>query len=192
MLIWWMWACTGPDRVELPGSTGDTGTPRPQTVPAEHTTPEVLSSTPCDACGGDCLVEELAYAQRYHTPEPIDYASVPPAGGPHDPCWTTFGVHDVEVEDDRWVHNLEHGGVALLHDCVDCDVEVAGLEEVALGSPFGLAVPYPAMDGPFAAVSWGWRWTAGCWDADFARDFVLAHQDQAPESVLAGPSESCR
>ncbi len=191
-MIWWMWACTGPDPVKLPGATGDTGTPSAgEPVPVEDTTPVVLSVTPCDACGGSCTIEELSYERSYHTTAPIEYASTPPAGGPHDPCWTTFGVHDGAVDDERWVHNLEHGGVALLYACEDCEAEVAELEQVALGSPFGLALPYDGMEATFAAVAWGWRWTASCWDADLARDFVLAHQDEAPESVLADPSAGC-
>lgn len=180
--MWWLWACAG--RVALQGDTGET-------VPADDTTPEVVSRTPCDACGGDCVLEELAYAVSYHTTVPIDYADTPPAGGPHHPCWTWFGVHDDPIEDERWVHDLEHGGVALLHACSGCDADVASLEAVATSSPFGLALPYAEMATPYAAVSWGWRLTLGCWDEQVARSFLAEHENHAPESVLADPSADC-
>ncbi|MCB9687392.1 MAG: DUF3105 domain-containing protein [Alphaproteobacteria bacterium] len=180
--MWWLWACAG--RVALQGETG-------ATVPVDDTTPEVLSTTACDACGGDCLLEELSYAVSYHTVVPIDYADTPPAGGPHHPCWTTFGVHTDAVEDEHWVHNLEHGGVALLHGCSGCDADVASLEGVATSSPFGLALPYPDMEQPFTAVSWGWRLTLGCWDEEAVATFLAEHENRAPESVLADPGANC-
>lgn len=150
----------------------------------------MLSDTPCAACGGDCRLEELAYAFSYHTTTPIAYTSTPPAGGPHHPCWTSFGAHRDRVEDEHWVHNLEHGGVAMLYACDGC-AEVSEVEGTATSSPFGLALPYDELRGPFAVVSWGWRLTLGCWDADVAGAFLLDHQDRAPESVLADPGADC-
>lgn len=161
-------------------------------VSVDDTSPTVVSSTPCDACGGDCLVEELAYAVRYHVEEPIDYADPPPAGGPHNPCWATWGVHADPVPDDNFVHNLEHGGVVWLYDCEGCDADVAALEGLAADVElFALVTAYPDSPSPFAAVAWGWRLTTGCVDVELERAFYDEHVNHAPESLPVDPGEAC-
>lgn len=157
----------------------------------DDTIPEVLATTPCDACGGDCLVEELAYGEAYHVEGGVTYASVPPAGGPHDPCWAAFGVHAEPVPDERWVHDLEHGAVVLLHDCDACDDDVAALDAFTAARPWALSTPYPGLGAPFALLAWELRATLGCWDEAFAEDFYDANHDRAPESVPSGPPASC-
>lgn len=157
----------------------------------DDTLPEVLSTTPCGACGGDCAVEALSYAAAYHVTGGVEYGDVPPAGGPHDPCWATFGVHDEPVADEHWVHNLEHGAVVVLHDCDGCDAEVAEIEAWAADRAWALVTPYTPVGAPFAALAWGWRLRLGCWDEPEVSGFYDDHVDQAPESVLADPAASC-
>lgn len=182
-------ACSGGE-VALPSDSGS-GTPSPTGDP---TVPTLVSSTACDACGGDCVIEELAYAERYHDSEPIVYADLPPAGGPHNPCWTTFGAHATEALDDNWVHNLEHGGVAYLYACTDCPDDAAAIaaltEEEA---PFALSTPYVEMAdvARFAAVAWQFRLLAGCFDRDTFAAFHDAHVDHAPESLASDPGTGC-
>jgi hypothetical protein len=133
-----------------------TGVPTGDALVAD-TVPVVISSTACSACGGDCRLDELYYENRYHTTEPIAYADQPPAGGPHNPCWTEWGVHDTPVEDDNWVHNLEHGGVVFLHDCTDCDAEVDAIAALTTGyGMFTVVTPY-TMETSYAQVACGWR-----------------------------------
>jgi hypothetical protein len=182
-VLGWFVGCTSP--VGLGG--------RP--VDEDDTRPTVVSSEPCDACGGDCLLEELDYAEAYHASGGVDYVDTPPAGGPHDPCWAPFGVHPEPVPDERWVHNLEHGAVVFLHHesaCDgDCSADVLSLEGFTATSEWALSTPYDALDTPFAALSWGYRLTLGCWDPALAATFYDEHLDQGPESVLSGPSQSC-
>jgi hypothetical protein len=180
-MVWFLAGCGG--AVELPDGS---------TITADDTVPEVVSTRGCDACGGDCELQELAYDQRYHATGGVDYVDVPPAGGPHDPCWADFGVHAEPLADERWVHNLEHGAVVLLHDCATCDDDVAALEAFAAGHEWALSTPYPALDAPFALVAWEVRATMGCWDPEFTAAFYDEHRDRAPESVLAGTPASCR
>jgi hypothetical protein len=46
----------------------------------------------------------------------IDYANEPPAFGPHyGNNWGSYSVHDGELARGYWVHNIEHGGIVLLH-----------------------------------------------------------------------------
>ncbi|MEQ1508409.1 MAG: DUF3105 domain-containing protein [Myxococcota bacterium] len=179
-------ACGGP--VALPSDSGVT----PTGDPGDDTVPLLVSSTPCDACDGDCVIEELAYAARYHTVEPVAYQDRPPAGGPHDPCWSTWGTHAEPVPDDRWVHNLEHGGVVSLYHCDDCVDEVAAMASLATSQGlFTLVTPYAEMDDRFAAVAWGWRLRASCFDEPTFAAFYADHVDQGPESLPGDPSADC-
>jgi hypothetical protein len=104
-------------------------------------------------------------------------------------------VHEEEVADDNWIHNLEHGAVVLLYDCPEgCEDEVAVLSSVsaAVAPNTTLVTSYPAMDSRFAAVSWGWRILLGCADDPVVfSDFYAEHFGGAPESVTAGPSAEC-
>lgn len=182
----WLAACADPVTLEPDGRPAD----------PDDTVPAVLASEPCDACGGDCVLETLSYPARYHATGGVDYADVPPAGGPHDPCWTDFGVHAEPVADEHWVHNLEHGAVVFAYACEDgCPEDRAALESTAVLSPWGLAMPYPALapDGGdrFAALAWEVRLLTGCFDPALAAAFAAEHEDRAPESVLGGPGEGC-
>ncbi|MEZ4237280.1 MAG: DUF3105 domain-containing protein [Myxococcota bacterium] len=181
------------DPVEL-GDSGRSPSTDPSTsVPdsVDPTAPIASTSVACDACGGDCVLDTLSYAYRYHDEADIDYSDPPPAGGPHDPCWAAFGVHDEPVPDDNWVHNLEHGAVVLLSDCTDCDADRAALAEIATDRPFVLVTPYSGMPKPFAAVAWGVRMLTGCVDPEAIVAFHDAHVDQGPESLAAGPPDDC-
>lgn len=157
------------------------------------TTPIVADSEACDACGGDCLDEVLAYEVRYHHPGGIDYTVTPPAGGPHDPCWTDFGVHTEPVEDEHWVHNLEHGAVVILWNCPEgCSADQAAIEaQVPVLGPFAMSVPYSEMESRFAVISWQHRRTLGCYDADAIAAFYTEHVDQGPESTSSMPPSGC-
>jgi hypothetical protein len=170
----------------------------PQTEPDPDPDPapyELLTSEACLACGGDCVLESFTVNDRSHVDGGVDHQDLPPVGGNHDPCWASYGVHEEEVADENWIHNLEHGAVVLLYNCPEgCEDEVAVLSSVsaAVAPSTVLVTSYPAMDVPFAAVSWGWRLLLGCADDPAAfSDFYAEHFDGAPESVTAGPSSQC-
>ena len=63
-----------------------------------------------------------------HVDDDVDYDSVPPAGGPHDPAWLECGAYDAPVRDENAVHDLEHGGVWITYDPSLGDEDVAALE----------------------------------------------------------------
>ncbi len=178
-------ACT-----QVPDPQGDDSGITENGVPSGEqlildTIPVVVSSTPCDACGGTCLVEELDYPKSYHTTESIDYARTPPAGGPHNPCWSTWGAHAAAVLDDNFVHNLEHGGVAFVYAESALQGQVDALAK-ELGD-YMITTPYTQQEGAMSALSWGWRLSLGCFDDATLRAFYADHVNQAPESLLAGP-----
>src|SRR5262249_13053589 len=67
--------------------------------------PSGVVCTKCGDCEEDIPVDPN---DAIHVPDAVDYPDPPPVGGPHNPCWTTWGVHTDVVPPERWVHNLEH------------------------------------------------------------------------------------
>jgi hypothetical protein len=148
----------------------------------------------CTACAGDCLEETFSVTDNHHTTDAVDYGTEPPVGGPHNPCWVPWTVYDHEVQTERWVHNLEHGGLAFLYNCPEgCADEVGTLDAYVRALPQGTAVmlPYAEMDARFAAVSWGARITLDCMDTDALQAFYDAHHNHSPETLTADPPASC-
>jgi hypothetical protein len=153
-----------------------------------------IATFECGACSGDCLIEQFAISSASHISGGLDYPNLPPTSGDHDPCWAEYGVHDTELADENWVHNLEHGAVVYLYNCSEgCAADVAILESVAANSPADTTIvsPYSGMDASFAAVAWGWRITLGCADETALADFYVEHAGQAPEDTTAGPPSGC-
>jgi hypothetical protein len=162
--------------------------------------PEVQSCVPdpeggvpkgvCTA-SGDCE-EAVAIASAMHVDGPIDYPDPPPAGGPHNGCWSAWGVHEAPVADENWVHNLEHGGVVLLYNCsAGCADAIESLGAFVEKHDMTLLTEYPDMKTRFAVVAWGYRLQSDTLDLDALQAFYVAHVDQAPESVSSGPPSGC-
>ncbi|MEZ0313842.1 MAG: DUF3105 domain-containing protein [Myxococcota bacterium] len=151
---------------------------------------ELKDTNNCDACGGDCLLETFEIGNRQHTLSDVAYETLPPSGGQHDPCWVPWGIYDHAVRTERWVHNLEHGGLVFLYDCPEgCDDDVAALTAFVESLPPGRAVmaPYAEMDSRVAVVSWGVRMTSDCVDTAALRSFYDANVGHAPENLTQDP-----
>lgn len=130
----------------------------------------------------------------------LDYPTNPPSGGPHWGVWAAFTTYEVTLPREMYVHNMEHGGVILLHDCEGACPEVLAMLDdartVASGDPKCLQVPGgpterviitpdPELDVPVAAAAWGATYTATCLHPESLRDFVKKHYDNGPESTCA-------
>ena len=164
------------------------------TSPSDAGGGEVADAAGEDAMATSCMVcttcEQVVDlpATANHIDGNIDYTDVPPAGGDHNPCWLNFGVYDEERPDERWVHNLEHGGVVLLYHCPQgCPAEVAEMKQLVQGREQILLTPYAALPTKFAAVSWGHRLLTDCFDAQQFATFYTDHVDHGPESIKTGP-----
>lgn len=143
--------------------------------------------SPCTVCT-TCEQAVPLPDTAYHVEGDLTYPDPPPAGGDHHACWLNFGVYDQEMPDERWVHNLEHGGVVLLYNCPQgCAGEVAALEQLMQGKAQVLLTPYAALPTKFAAVSWGYRLLTDCLNSDQFLSFYTEHVDRAPESIKTGP-----
>jgi hypothetical protein len=122
--------------------------------------------------------------------------SNPPASGRHFPSWGKWGVHSKPLPRGNYVHNLEHGGVVLLHRCDSCPEIVSQLEAVVTAlTPDPKCDPFigtrtvitadPLIDHPIAAAAWLSIYTADCVDPVTLTDFINAHYDLAPESFCS-------
>jgi hypothetical protein len=140
---------------------------------------------------GDCE-QHILIAGAPHLSGPIDYPIKPPPGGPHNPCWGEWGVHDKPLAAENWVHNLEHGGVVLLYRCPEhCDSEVADLSDFVASHPRTVLTEYDELKTRFAAIAWGYRLLMDDLDLDAIGQFYIAHFDHGPESIDSPPPAGC-
>jgi len=125
------------------------------------------------------------------------YEANPPASGPH---WSgagiapvAAGVYESVLEEEQWVHNLEHGYVVLLYDCLgSCEPAlIDDLQAIFGAAPpsevFGttklVITPYDGLPLSFAVVAWDRQLHLDTLDQDAVLDFYGAHVDQGPEAV---------
>ena len=143
-------------------------------------------------CGPGADAPAKEGAQHIAEPTPIHYDANPPASGPHWPMWQEpWQPYPGGLPRERWVHNLEHGGVVLLYNCPSgCDAVIAGLTAIWQATPpdqFNeqrlLVVPDSQMPHKVAAVAWGWRWQGDTVDMNAIRCFITDRYDRAPESI---------
>lgn len=132
-----------------------------------------------------------------HIPEDrIIYEQQPPTSGPHRPQWGRWGEYSW-IPPERWLHNLEHGGIAFLyHPCASSEL-IDALREFARNYPADdtgefrwILTPYEDMEAPFAVVAWEWRALLDCFDAEDISAFVSRVYRQATEDVAVDGSFS--
>ena len=152
--------------------------------------PEVDAGLICSQCQG-CAEELPIEGTPVHVTGPVGYLQIPPVGGPHHGCWSEWGVFDVEVPAERWVHNLEHGGVVLLYHCEDCETELSQLRAFVGAHARTLLSPYAQLPTRFAAVSWGHRLLSDCYDAGVFQTFYETRVARGPESIADPPPSYC-
>lgn len=144
----------------------------------------------CASCGA--CEEVQASKGALHSADPVVYPDLPPTSGTHNPCWTTWGVHDTEVAPNRWVHNLEHGGVVYLYNCPEgCAAEVEQMAALVAAQPRSLLTPYAALPQRFAVVSWLHRLVSACYDPGAYAQFYTENYDHGLESIASNPPVSC-
>ena len=131
------------------------------------------------------------HVSRFRDSE-LTYADLPPTGGTHSECWADYGVYAEELEDARWVHSLEHGGIVLLYRCPDgCPDELAQLEEFVASHPRTILTPYAALPTRFGAVAWEYRLLNPCFDLPSLERFYIGHFNKARENIASGPPDLC-
>lgn len=146
-------------------------------------------------CGpGEGRQQESAGAAHVVEEEPIEYDQIPPASGSHRSRWGRWGEYTY-MPPQRYLHNLEHGGIALLyHPCVEAEV-VDALRELARARPEDetgafrwVLTPYPELPSAIAVVAWEWVYSAECVQPDEIGAFIDRYYRMAPEDVRSDGS----
>ena len=148
---------------------------RPTANPAEQTVP--------DEGGGHLEIGD-----------PITYQHYPPSSGQHYGGDTApVGFLPEAWPEGYWVHNLEHGHVVLLYqclnnDCADLQNKIRNvINKVPLrgcDKPRLLAMPYSqGMTGLITMVAWGRQLDLPEFDEEAIVNFYKRYENQGPEKV---------
>ncbi|HEY2704393.1 MAG TPA: DUF3105 domain-containing protein [Candidatus Dormibacteraeota bacterium] len=200
------------------GSTGATGTRSPSPRPSVATQvgtagcsygPGSLGTfrpDPPRTNGGSDHAQVVPEMPHDHVTPPtrVVYAHDPPTSGCHyslgyGQAPITAGVHPATpvVPAEHWVHNLEHGYVAVLYNCPQgCDADVQsltlwlrrqapdpGLKARPGVTPYAkvIVIPWPSMTPRFAAVFWDYYDPMDRLDLAELQRFYDNHLDTGPE-----------
>lgn len=152
---------------------------------------------PLGECDG--YVHELAEETPLHVPPDsnIEFSTNPPATGKHYSAWAGWYRNYSALARGYWLHNAEHGGVILLHNCPGgCADDVAGLVALAQARPQDplcappiksrvLVVADPRLPAGtrIAAVAWNAYYTASCLDPAALTEFIDDHYARGPEDL---------
>ena len=139
------------------------------------------------SCDPYIVYRKSTEANHIQNPGGICYDVHPPASGSHRPMWGKWGKYDY-MPPQRYLHNIEHGGIAILyHPCVDASV-IDALEAFACaraaddGGAFRyILTPYHDMPTNIAVVAWEWAYFNNCVDVAGISEFVDEHYRKAPE-----------
>ena len=126
-------------------------------------------------------------------PEPITYQHHPPSSGTHRPAWAKWG-HYSYLPPQRWLHNLEHGGIALLyHPCAGPAMRdelwaYARAAKPTAGDFLWILSPYPALPAAAAIVAWEEVLLMEKLDKAEIDKFVQEYHRYGPEDVAMSGS----
>ncbi len=131
---------------------------------------------------------------------PVTYLHDPPTSGCHYNIAASAtqqgapiapGVYDQELQPEYWMHNIEHGYIAVLYNCPNnsCPNEFAQLRNWAKALPVStgftyakiIVIPWHSMKDKFALVSWDWYLGLSSFDMTQIQAFYDNHKDHAPE-----------
>ena len=123
--------------------------------------------------------------------DPGTYNSDPPTSGRHYAEEADAGFYDTNIYTypaGYLVHNLEHGYIIYWYNCdllseSSCTELKTQLKQVIndLGQTKVIAYPWPSIDVPVVATSWGRLQKFEAFDADQAKAFYRANLNRAPE-----------
>lgn len=150
--------------------------PPPAITPAPSAAIEKIGTHQTESPG-----THVAVSQR------VQYAQLPPTSGSHwDLPHAGWGVKDAAVDDERVVHNLEHGGIAVNYKGLTPD-DLASLKTLVRrlnGGAYPKVVlrPYDRMENGIVATAWNWSLRLERYDEGQVTKFVQGHYGQLGES----------
>lgn len=166
------------------GACGDeTGAPPPP--------PPVITG-----CNGTTIETPSRGMSHIAQPTPIEYQDTPPSSGNHRAIWGKWGEYS-EISPEYWVHNLEHGGVALLYGETATSTVVDALRAYAKNRPADstgpfryILTPYSGLPNAIAVVAWEWTYLASGVCTGELDTFLTAHYRKTFEDIPSDGSFS--
>jgi hypothetical protein len=132
---------------------------------------------------------------RTHVPElepGFKYNSVPATSGPHSNQTVIYGPYDQPVSEINYVHNLEHGAVAIQYGEDVPPETVNRILEYYNEDPNGLIVaPHPALGDQIALTAWTHLAKGKTFNEDVFDTFVDAFGFRGPESCKNDIEQGC-
>lgn len=123
--------------------------------------------------------------------DPGTYNSDPPTSGPHYAEEARAGLYDTnsyKYPAGYLVHNLEHGYIIFWYNCAILDDSACAQLKTKLrtviddvGGVKVIAYPWPSLDVPVVATSWGRMLKFESFDINQAKAFYRANLNRAPE-----------
>lgn len=116
------------------------------------------------------------------------YSTNPPTSGPHYATTEVPGMYDKELEDERVIHNLEHGAIWITYKPSKVDQSaIDRLKEIA--KPYKtkmLLSPREKNDDPVAVVAWQHMLKVQTIDdaaVEQIKTFIKAYRNHGPENA---------
>lgn len=124
---------------------------------------------------------------REHIPNPnvaLNGKALPRTSGDHNENplpWQTYS--DTQVDEDRAVHNLEHGGIVVYFDENKVTTkEKENLKRLASTGSYIIS-PYKGLVAKFVLLAWNKSVTLENYNENSIKDFYKAWKNQSPEKL---------
>jgi hypothetical protein len=134
--------------------------------------------------GADCTYRTSKSEGDSHVPDgkKVKYRSSPPVSGDHYAQPAIWNAYDQPLEQERVVHNLEHGGIAIQYGSKVPASTVNELREFYLDDPNGLILaPMPSLNDKIALTAWTRLSTCTQFDEGAFGEFRDAFRAKGPE-----------
>lgn len=141
-------------------------------------------------------IDEMPHS-HINPPSTVNYNHDPPTSGCHYSVANVApiqqGFYDQPVPNEAWVHNLEHGYIAVLYNCPNgCPADVQTLRNWynalpstqcgGIADKYVIILPYKSLATKFAVESWDWYDPInGALDINEIQRFYNNHHGQQPE-----------
>jgi hypothetical protein len=118
----------------------------------------------------------------------ITYSTNPPTSGDHWPATAEWGVYNDAPDDERLVHNLEHGGVVIYYnpsllDAPTVDQLKSLTRQLNSSRACTILTPRASLEDnqAIALTAWGWLATLNRYDEAAIQAFWNEHIAKGPE-----------
>uniref|UniRef100_A0A1B6LXZ2 DUF3105 domain-containing protein n=1 Tax=Graphocephala atropunctata TaxID=36148 RepID=A0A1B6LXZ2_9HEMI len=130
----------------------------------------------------------------------IPYDQPLPTFGPHRPAWARYGEYTF-LPIQRFLHNMEHGGVIMLYHPCTHPALVNKLKKIVKSCLYRHVISASRLvpqDKPLALMTWGWRLLLPNVDTSLAVQFIRehalhgyekTHRDGFYDQLLVSPAE---